>query len=301
MAAPALTLAELERFDPYAPDRGARERRFACPLPACAGKPHDSAHRALTLNTATGAWNCHRCGAAGKVREHWQERPRESRQTRARRELRRAFAFSEPPASDRTDDRAWRKLLRHVQPLAGTSGGRYLASRGIDLDIAHDAGARYSRDWFGMPACVFPVRDRAGNLVAAQGRYLGDEKPKVRSAGPIGAGVFITGPDVWEAPLILIVEAPIDALTLAGAGFPAVALCGAGNCPQWLPRACSFRWVLIALDGDAAGDAASKRLAAALRPLGARVERLRPTTAKDWNALRLPEGLGSALGRVLSR
>ena len=54
--------------------------------------------------------------------------------------------------------------------------------------LAHRAGARYSASWYGRPAVVFPVRDQAGNLVAAQGRLIDGRTPKVLSAGPIGAG-----------------------------------------------------------------------------------------------------------------
>ncbi len=64
---PVLSLAELEAYDPRAPFRGGKERRFCCPLPACAEKRIDAAHRSLTANVETGAWHWWRCGAAGKL------------------------------------------------------------------------------------------------------------------------------------------------------------------------------------------------------------------------------------------
>jgi DNA primase len=45
------------------------------------------------------------------------------------------------------------------------------------------------------------------------------------------------------------------------------------------------RWVVLALDADASGDAGAARLSPALQSLGAQVERWRPTAGKDWNHL----------------
>jgi hypothetical protein len=47
-----LSLADLEATDPRPSGRG-DERRFCCPLPACAEKPRDRAHQSLGANTAT--------------------------------------------------------------------------------------------------------------------------------------------------------------------------------------------------------------------------------------------------------
>src|SRR3712207_2112828 len=95
---PVLTLAELEAFD-VGTSPGRAERRFCCPLPACADKPRDAAHRSLSLNTATGEWYCFRCTAGGQLREHW--RPPLPRAQARRAALRRAFGLDEiapPPA-----------------------------------------------------------------------------------------------------------------------------------------------------------------------------------------------------------
>src|SRR5215211_4445402 len=90
---PALSLTVLEAFDSHPIGRG-DERRFGCPLPACAAKPRDRAHQSLGVNTATGLWLCHRCGARGKLTERWEARPwREIRRRRARE----AFALAPAP------------------------------------------------------------------------------------------------------------------------------------------------------------------------------------------------------------
>jgi hypothetical protein len=294
-----LSLADLEQFDPYAPDRG-RERRFCCPLPLCDGKPKDSAHRSLSVARDTGLWRCWRCGSSGRLKEWWEERPRQSRRARARAALRQAFSLAPAAPSIARCDLEWRQHLAGIRPLRGTPGEAYLDGRGIPVDLARAAGTRFAWDWFGRAAVVVPLRDNAGRLVAAQGRHVDDREPRMHSCGDVCFGVFST-PGAWEADRLILTEAPIDALTLAAAGRPAIALCGATNCPSWLPQACAFRHVLLALDGDNAGDAAAKHLAARLRPLGARVERLRPGWFKDWNALapRLVEGLPDALAAVL--
>ena len=162
----------------------------------------------------------------------------------------------------------------------------------MPVHLAAAARVRYTDNWFGRPAAVFPVYDQAGQLVAAQGRHLDDRPPKVRSCGAIGA--VCSAPAGLRAGGVDFVEAPIDALTLHAAGYPAIALCGASNCPDWLPQSLAFRRVLLALDGDEAGDAAALKLASRLRPLGAKVERLRPNWFKDWTELkpRLLEGPG---------
>ncbi len=280
-----------------------------CPL--CGqGKARDSAHRCLTLNTGSGAWHCWRCEAKGKLVEWHEARPPAQRR---REKLHRAFSLDAPTfggpnfpdlkeMSLRKDTTpkpeakptTWHRALKNLQPLEGTPGAHYLQSRGLSLDIAHQSGARFGRDFYGHAAIVFPIRDRQGNLVAAQGRYLASARgPKARTVGEKKRGAFLT-PGLWGAvaggaPLI-VCEAPLDALSLALCGFPALALCGKTG-PDWLRRAAAFQVVALALDADEAGDAASDELAALLSPLGAKPFRLRPEGGKDWNELLQTRGL----------
>lgn len=285
---PILSLADLEAHDPTA-SPGVRERRFLCPLDGCAGRSRDASHRTLSLNTATGAWTCYRCGNAGKLRDCW-----ETRRDRADRALRRAFGLpaSAPTPATPTPEKAapapperptwdWRALWDGTADLTGTPGQAYLEGRGIPLAAAAAAGVRFAASWAGHPAVVFPVADRAGAVQAAQGRYLRDDvKPTKRTGGPSKLGVFTT-PGALEASTIVVVEAPIDALSLHVAGVPAVALLGT-NATDWLAAAVAFKRVALALDADAAGEGKIDRLAAQLGAFGATIERWRPT-AKDWN------------------
>jgi hypothetical protein len=286
----ALSLAELEAFDPRpAGAPGGAERRFCCPLPACADKPRDRAHQSLGANVATGLWLCHRCGARGKLTERWERREeRPWREVRRRRALD-AFALAPAPAPGRAASAAeLSPMLEACVPVAGTLGEPYLFGRGIGCDTATAAGVLFARNWYGRPAVVLPLCDRAGQVVAASGRYLDQRPPKTRAVGDRKLGVFAT-PGVWDAPAgptgtgaLVVVEGPADALSLAECDVPAVALVGT-TAPAWLRPAVAFRRVVVALDADEAGDRAAEGLLRELTPFARSVERLRPPAGKDWN------------------
>jgi hypothetical protein len=80
-----------------------------------------------------------------------------------------------------------------------------------------------------------------------------------------------------------LTEAPFDALTLALCGVPAVALCGSSAPPEFLTRGAFGRRYWLAFDADEAGDKAAEAIGASLKRSGGLVERLRPSSAKDWN------------------
>lgn len=305
-----LCLSDLEAFDGRAPGgSGNKERRFCCPF-CGSDKPRDAGHRSLCASLETGAFHCHRCDARGKLRDFWQERPAKSSRERA-------GAFFAPPitpnaapverAREVETGAVWRSNLAGLQPLEGTPGAAYLTGRGLSVDLCERARVRFAPAWFGRPAAVFPSRDAEGALIGAQGRYTdGRETPKTRTAGTGGA--FWT-PGALDARTLAIVEAPIDALSLAMAGVPALALFGC-NFPAWLPNAIQGRRILIASDADEAGDKAGARWAAKLSGFFCTCWRLRPDASicpdldgvKDWNgalsllgALDLRELLSMAL------
>ncbi|MCE5199864.1 toprim domain-containing protein [bacterium] len=93
-------------------------------------------------------------------------------------------------------------------------------------------------------------------------------------------------------------EAPIDALSLALAQMPAIALCGTSGLPSWLvtrmakPAAPGrSRTVYLAFDADPAGDAAAAKIEGQLSLV--HCARLRPQSAKGWNAMLSTQGLDS--------
>lgn len=287
LSSPILTLQHLAAFDPRASGvtvgQDGGEHRFLCPL--CGGeKPRDSVHRSLSLNVGTGIWHCHRCAQGGKLREAWDERPLPARRDRARAALAQTFAVAPSPAPELPKSDEWRKSLHNLEPPEGTRGMFYLRARGLSVEVAHQAGARFSRDFMGRPAVVFPLRDRDGVLRGAHARYVdGRDKPKARTLGDKRLALFATHNALNpELPALIVTEAPLDALSLAEAGYPAVALCGTDE-PAWLHRICAFRRVLLAFDADEAGDRAGEKLAPMLGSFGAKCERLRPEGGKDWN------------------
>ena len=208
----------------------------------------------------------------------------------------------------------WRSKWDATVPLKNTPGAAYLASRSIILEIAQLAGVRYSANWNEEPDCaasespgrvrrvmpsvVFPIKDQHGEIVAAQARAIGGMAKL--TAGPKKNGAFfapvqmksgrVFSPHDWNTPVIAITEAPMDALSLAVAGFPALALCGTSG-PCWLHIACGLRRVALALDADEAGEKAAAELKSLLTPFGARCERLRPESAKDWNEMLQNQGV----------
>jgi hypothetical protein len=281
MSGPRLSLAELEAFDPQAPPAGADgERRFCCPLGGiCADKPRDQAHRSLSVNIATGLWHCPRCKNGGQLTEHWTPRPTD-RRARQRATLARAFSLPAPPPSTPYPGPRWAQRWAALPRVDGTPGAAYLARRGIPVDVATAAGARFVADFYGRPAVLFPITIQTGEVVAVTGRYIdGREDPKTRTYGRKSLGMFVT-PGALAADPLVLVEAPLDALALATCGVPAVALCGTSG-PRWLPQVAALHLVLLALDRDPAGEAGVAALVGPLTSLGARCERLRPQ-GKDW-------------------
>jgi len=184
--------------------------------------------------------------------------------------------------------------LRGLQPLGGSRGETYLRERGLPLDVCLSAKVKWAPSWLGRPAVVFPIYDDAGALVAAQGRHTdGRDDLKARTLGSKKSGVFLTGgfwKQVRKGAPIIVTEAPIDALSLATCGFPALALCGKSGWPQWLPIRCAFKEVMLCLDGDIAGEEGAAKLSPILGSLGAKVRRVAPEGAKDWNEMLAKQG-----------
>jgi hypothetical protein len=284
---PILSLADLESHDPGAPSGGS-ERRFKCPLCTPAG-------RHLALNTTTGAWWCHRCLSYGLIREKWTNQSGQPGQRAARKVPRSTLTPRTEPKPPELDKWAWRAFWDECEPITYTPGAAYLRGRGIDDDLAYAAGIRYSdtfavldsegRAWRRTEHCIlFPFQDRAGRVVAVNIRFIdvpsGEQKRKTVTLGPRNLGAFMPLGPLKRDP-IMVVEGPIDALSLCMAGIPALALVGTAG-TTWLPEACVLKNVAIALDSDERGEAGAERLRTLLAPVGARMARWRPE-AKDWN------------------
>jgi len=199
---------------------------------------------------------------------------------------------------------AWRRRWDQAVPVVGTPGEAYLAGRGIPVAIATAAGVRYLERWEhwtrnehgdwqlegSSRRVVFPIVDKAGELIGIQGRKIADGEYGEKMLTNGRGGIFVAG-TAWpvdQVERVAIVEAPIDALSLAAVGVPAVATQGT-SWPDWLPLALAFKKVLLAhdndepnVDGERAGDTAAASLVPALRSYGAEPERY-PPLSKDWN------------------
>jgi phage/plasmid primase-like uncharacterized protein len=274
-----------------------RERRACCPF---CGDEHkrDREHACLAFNGDTGAWTCHRCGRSGLLREHWTEhgdgdplRPEGRCDKKPRARSAQPSSAPPPSAAELAEEAERRATLRRlwtpsvpIDDPTAAAGAAYLAGRGIPLPVAVAAKVHYCADWYGRPAVTFPMQNEAGRLVAAESRYIDGGTPKSRSAGHKSNGVFVALPGALQADGVTICEGPITALSIAAAGYTALALCGQ-RAPTWLARRLALRHVLIALDeGEQKTEAAAQTLADALACFGAKVYRLRlPAEHGDWN------------------
>ena len=155
------------------------------------------------------------------------------------------------------------------------------------MSRARRARVSLPASWGARPS-FSPLRDQSGVLRGAHARYVdGRDRPKARTLGDKRESLFATaGAFSPVLPALIVTEAPLDALSLAHASYPALAVCGTEP-PVWFHRLCAFRRVLLAFDADDAGERAADKLAPMLESFGARCERLAPDDdlggAKDWN------------------
>lgn len=285
----AITLAELEAFDPRAA-RGGNERRCRCPV--CQAK-----EASFCFNATTGLYNCKRasCGAKGRLRDFWVEKPPQSPRIRAKKALDAAFSVDRPsdvakvspPATEATWGELWESAAAVGQ---GSSGLAYLEGRGLTAEIIAASGARslhlHHRDWV-----AFPFTGQQGEIVAFQARAIDQELNGHRAYGPKKAGVFLTSPETLKAQTVFVTEAPIDALSLAMCGRHAVAL-GGVVMPDWLIKLLAFRTIALAFDNDSngAGRKAAQELQPKLLSFGIAAFRMKPQREKDeekgdWNMM----------------
>ena len=188
------------------------------------------------------------------------------------------------------------RLYNEARHLPGTPGAEYLQGRSIPVDLAHANGARYHpRFPFKLthaPAVVFPILsgDRTGKIVAVNARFLNPDRDtdgeKQRSAGKPSWGAFGVRGAV-EPDEVLVAEAPIDALSLAVAGFPALATCGASNLRHF-PKLFDGKTIICAFDLDSNPNTQStirKNMARLKDGHAGRVVWLKPpgNGLKDWN------------------
>jgi hypothetical protein len=294
-----ISLVELRSFDP-----GAREKmgstRFCCPL--CHGdRVKDSSHRSLAVSLESGVWFCHRCKARGVLSEF--VRGTGGALTYRNQRVRSKFALPAPgkPAKDLHFEGAnydFSDEVGRLVSLPGTRAGFYLQARGLPVELADRMGVKFSPSFLGVKSVVFPMFDYNQSLAGAHGRACeiqSNWRRTIRAPGT-SRGVFGTGcaSETW----LVIVEAPIDALSLELADLSAIATIGT-SCPEWLSDRLAFKPVLLGHDRDEAGEEAAVSIARVLKGMGAEPLRLRPPAGcKDWNAALTSLGKASFRGMI---
>ena len=136
---------------------------------------------------------------------------------------------------------------------------------------------------------IFPCRDEHGKLVGLFKRNIYSK--------------FFTIPKIEPKPIFLldeairnhnsevyVVESQINALTLYGWGFPAIALFGTGSNEQYkMLNKSGIRKYILAFDGDVAGDVGANKFA--LNVQNALFEKIELPRGKDINDLSKEEFL----------
>ena len=174
--------------------------------------------------------------------------------------------------AQRTDQRQqFHQALLH-QLEQGGEGASYIKSRGISPGTARTwqlgiAGGRLT----------IPLNDASGQTVGFCGRAIGSQEPKYRnSTGDLlfQRNGLVFGLDQAADPIrkqgtALLVEGPLDVIQLHQAGFTHAVAClgtSVSELQLQLLRRQGMKHLLIALDGDSAGQAATERLIEQLQP-----------------------------------
>lgn len=252
---------------------------------------HGDRSPSCSVNLASGAWNCHGCGARGGAYDaalalgrsprsamdllvaHSLAGPQAPRHRTPNRtpgrEARIGFQQrdSEPPAAplaaDEDDIRLWAEKLdadgRLIRRLAVK---RAWGSRVIrELQLGFD-GARIT----------IPIRDGHGSLRGVL-RYdpYGRSEPKVLAVPGTRLGL-IPHPAGDASDRIILVEGPPDMIAARSCGLPAIAIPGTSAWqPPWV-ELLTGRHVTVVLDCDAPGRLAADRIATSLRAAAIDVE-----------------------------
>ncbi len=260
--------------------RAGREFLARCPW-------HDDRRPSLTVSPKRNRVHCFVCGKGTDAIGWLQEQQGMSFQEAVLELARRCgvTVAEGDPAAQRRFEQEWRERRALMaqrseqrarfqesleQQLQGADGAgeaaAYLQSRGISVDSARQwqlgtAGGRL----------MIPLQDPAGQVVGFCGRAMGQQQPKYRnSAGDLlfQRNGLVFGLDqaaeaIRKEGTALLVEGPLDVIQLHQAGFRhAVACLGTSVSAVQLQllRRHGLKQLLIALDGDAAGQAATETL-----------------------------------------
>jgi DNA primase len=198
-----------------------------------------------------------------------------------------------------------------VQQLEqGGSGADYLRSRGISPETA--------RRWqlgFAGGRLTIPLNDASGQTVGFCGRATGNQEPKYRNStgdllfqrNGVVFGLDQAAEAIRKQGTALLVEGPLDVIQLHQAGFTHAVAClgtSVSELQLQLLRRQGMKHLLIALDGDSAGQAATERLIEQLQPQlvsgGLSVSVVQLPEGQDADGLLLAHGAATVEGLIAS-
>jgi DNA primase len=265
-----------------------------CPIHQ--GRRDDSFRAHLTRNV----FHCFACQARGNVLDFVAAMERCSTREAALRLQQRFGVRAE--ASDRRNRELVRKEEGKNVPLRFTLRGvegnhPYLAERGIAPATAAEFGVGlYAGPGLMSGRVVIPIRNLRGELVAYAGRAVDGRPPKYNL--PAGFRKSLELFNLQRAvatgcQTVIVVEGYFDCMRVRQAGFPwVVALMGSClSSAQESSLLLHFERIVLMLDGDAAGRAASRAIATRLSgrcsvgsvgvPDGSQPDQLSPGTIRQ--------------------
>ena len=257
--------------------RKSRGSLYCCPFCGSGnGKNQTGALQVFDSNT----WYCHKCGAHGDVIDLYQKENGVDHRTAVQEMAQKIGAergSSKPimkenrenntkaPAAETPIKKDFSDYFSKCSAnIKSREAAEYLSFRGISEKTALRFGLGYDVD---AKALIVPVSNSfyiaRSVLRDTQKRYL----------NPPGAAVEIFNKAALKGDEpVFIVEGTIDALSIIEAGGEAIGLNGVGNINKLLAAVGEIKplcTLILCLDNDEAGRAASKRVATALRELNA--------------------------------
>jgi len=258
----------LEHYQVQGLRRRGDQLQGCCPIHH--GRRDDSFRAHLTRNV----FHCFACQARGNVLDFVAAMERCSIREAALR-LQQRFGVNVGMPRDGQKRELVRKEEGRNPPLPfalhGVEGNHpYLAERGIDLATAAEFGLGfYAGPGLMSGRVVIPIRNLRGELVAYAGRAVDGRSPKYKL--PAGFRKSLEVFNLQRAvaaggQAVIVVEGYFDCMRVHQAGFPwVVALMGSSlSAAQESGLRRHFEGIVLMLDGDAAGRAASETIAARL-------------------------------------
>jgi DNA primase catalytic core len=192
------------------------------------------------------------------------------------------------------------RTLGYRIPHSRTADGARVRGRLRDLGVIKASGHEHFRG-----CLTFPVLDGAGTVGEVYGRRL-DPHADPRHLYLPGPHRGVWNPVAFEAEELIVCESVIDALTLWCAGFRHVT--AAYGVDGWTPDHQAalvehgVKRVLVAFDGDDAGDRGAKALAQELSAAGVEVFRVELPRGADVNDVATEaKNAQETLGRYLRK